>query len=651
MGPNGSGKSNVVDALSWVMGEQGAKSLRGGKMEDVIFAGTSSRSPLGRAEVVLTIDNTDGALPIEYTEVSISRTMFRSGGSEYAINGSPARLLDVQELLSDSGIGREMHVIVGQGQLDTILQATPEIRRGLIEEAAGILKHRKRKEKAVRKLEATRLNLERLHDLILEIRRQLKPLGKQAEVARKAATIQADLRDAKSRILADDLVQATTALEADLADEAAMKEARAKAELEAKEANDAEVAAEGRLQESGAKLSAAQEMWYALSGLRERVVTTISISAERMRYSDISPQLNFGNRDPETLEADAREVREQEAELLAEAEKANENLTDVTLSCSQIEAKHTAAETAYAEAQRAIADRREGLARLNGQVNSLKSRLGASAEEIGRLERRRADALSRAEQADNEFKTHEATLSGLNDSESDLDASYEEAVAKVSVLKEQHSQLKTAEAQAKQEQAALTARVDALRLGLERKDASEAILASGRKGIFGRLSDKLSVTKGWEPALSAALGMAAEALVVDSKQNALNILNELKTSDDGRTQFVLADAVEATKDWPALKNHRYLIELVKLPTEYKAALTQLLGGVVAVDDLNQAAQVLAEYPTLSAVTADGMFFTPALAVGGSSAKPTLIEVQAAMEQAENELATALQTAKKFHDEL
>ena len=162
VGPNGSGKSNVVDALSWVMGEQGAKRLRGGKMEDVIFAGTSGRAPLGRAEVVLTIDNTDGALPIDYTEVTISRTMFRNGGSEYAINGSTARLLDVQELLSDSGIGREMHVIVGQGQLDSILQATPEVRRGFIEEAAGVLKHRKRKEKALRKLEACEGNLNRL---------------------------------------------------------------------------------------------------------------------------------------------------------------------------------------------------------------------------------------------------------------------------------------------------------------------------------------------------------------------------------------------------------------------------------------------------------------------------------------------------------
>ena len=226
VGPNGSGKSNVVDALAWVMGEQGAKSLRGGKMEDVIFAGTSGRPPLGRAEVLLTIDNSDGALPIEYAEVTISRTMFRSGGSEYAINGSSCRLLDVQELLSDSGIGREMHVIVGQGQLDTILHATPEDRRGFIEEAAGVLKHRKRKEKALRKLDSTEGNLTRLSDLLSEIRRQLKPLGRQAEVARKAAAVQADVRDARARLMADDLVTARTSLEQEMADESILVERR-----------------------------------------------------------------------------------------------------------------------------------------------------------------------------------------------------------------------------------------------------------------------------------------------------------------------------------------------------------------------------------------------------------------------------------------
>ncbi len=212
VGPNGSGKSNVVDALAWVMGEQGAKSLRGGKMEDVIFAGTATRGPLGRAEVQLTFDNADGALPIEYSEVTISRTLFRSGQSEYSINGETCRLLDVQELLSDSGLGREMHVIVGQGRLDTVLQATPEDRRGFVEEAAGILKHRRRKEKTLRKLEAMEQNLTRLSDLAGEIRRQLKPLGKQAEIAREAQTIAAVVRDAKARILADDVVALRTSL-------------------------------------------------------------------------------------------------------------------------------------------------------------------------------------------------------------------------------------------------------------------------------------------------------------------------------------------------------------------------------------------------------------------------------------------------------
>ncbi|MGB7818677.1 MAG: AAA family ATPase, partial [Ornithinibacter sp.] len=226
VGPNGSGKSNVVDALAWVMGEQGAKSLRGGKMEDVIFAGTAGRPPLGRAEVSLTIDNADGALPIDYSEVTITRTMFRGGGSEYAINGTGCRLLDVQELLSDSGLGREMHVIVGQGQLDTVLRATPEERRGFIEEAAGVLKHRRRKERALRKLDTMEANLTRVQDLTGEIRRQLGPLGRQAEAARRAASIQADARDARLRLLADDLVQLTSVLEQEVADETALTERR-----------------------------------------------------------------------------------------------------------------------------------------------------------------------------------------------------------------------------------------------------------------------------------------------------------------------------------------------------------------------------------------------------------------------------------------
>lgn len=212
VGPNGSGKSNVVDALAWVMGEQGAKTLRGGKMEDVIFAGTSARPALGRAEVSLTIDNSDGRLPIEFSEVTITRTLFRQGGSEYAINGAPVRLLDIQELLSDTGLGREMHVIVGQGQLDTVLRATPTERRGFIEEAAGVLKHRRRKEKALRKLDSMQGNLLRLADLLAELSRQLGPLARQAQAAQRAAILQAIDRDTNQRLLADDLTTASALL-------------------------------------------------------------------------------------------------------------------------------------------------------------------------------------------------------------------------------------------------------------------------------------------------------------------------------------------------------------------------------------------------------------------------------------------------------
>ena len=283
VGPNGSGKSNVVDALAWVMGEQGAKSLRGGKMEDVIFAGTTGRPPLGRAEVALTIDNTDGALPIDYAEVTISRTMFRSGGSEYAINGSPCRLLDIQELLSDSGIGREMHVIVGQGQLDAVLHATPEERRAFIEEAAGVLKHRKRKEKAIRTLDAMQGNLTRLADLTTEIRRQLKPLGRQAEVARRAQVVQADLRDARARLLADDLLALTQAIAEELADEAAVLERRSVVEAELGSTRARLAALELATSAATPQLTHAQNTWYQLSSLRERTRGTNSLAADRLR--------------------------------------------------------------------------------------------------------------------------------------------------------------------------------------------------------------------------------------------------------------------------------------------------------------------------------------------------------------------------------
>src|SRR5271166_6697817 len=209
VGPNGSGKSNVVDAVAWVLGAQGPKVVRSTKMDDVIFAGSSKRPALGRAEVSLTIDNSSRRLPLEVAEVTITRTLFRTGESEYAINGAPCRLLDIQELLSDAGVGRQQHVIVSQGQLDSVLQARPEDRRMVIEEAAGVLKHRRRRERAERRLAGTAENLERLGDLVREVRRQIRPLERQAAAARSHDTVASELLAVRRWLAGSELADLT----------------------------------------------------------------------------------------------------------------------------------------------------------------------------------------------------------------------------------------------------------------------------------------------------------------------------------------------------------------------------------------------------------------------------------------------------------
>jgi chromosome segregation protein len=645
VGPNGSGKSNVVDALSWVMGEQGAKTLRGGKMEDVIFAGTSGRAPLGRAEVVLTIDNSDGALPIEYSEVTISRTMFRNGGSEYAINGNATRLLDIHELLSDSGIGRELHVIVGQGQLDSILQATPESRRGFIEEAAGVLKHRKRKEKAVRKLEACEANLNRLSDLINEIRRQLKPLGRQAEVARKAAVIQAEARDAKARLLADDLLQATQALESELADEQAMNERRRALELALESARETELAAEEAVRQGVPRLTAAQETWYSLAALKERVATTLSIARERMRQAEDDPgELLFG-RDPDELDREASRVAAQENELSTQLQERAQALQDATDHRAACEQAHRGEENRLAGLVRAAADRREGLARLTGQVNSLRSRGEAAAAEISRLTAAQQEAAARAEQAFRAFTALETKIAGLDAGELNLDADHEAALEVLNRIEQQQHELRHQEQVATQERAALAARVEALQVGLNRKDGSSALLAASDRldGLLGSVAALVRVETPYETAIAAAFGAAADAVAVSGLDAAVDAFDHLKTEDLGRAGMLLSGAAETerTEDWPGLPSDaRYAVEVVDVPDQLLPAVNRLLRKVALVENLLVARSLIATLPDVVAVTQDGDVLSAHFAAGGSSVTPTLIELQAAIDDAQQRLTEA-----------
>ncbi|MGW5400292.1 AAA family ATPase [Streptomyces sp. NPDC003952] len=567
VGPNGSGKSNVVDALSWVMGEQGAKSLRGGKMEDVIFAGTTGRPPLGRAEVSLTIDNSDGALPIEYAEVTITRIMFRGGSSEYQINGDTCRLLDIQELLSDSGIGREMHVIVGQGQLDSVLHADPMGRRAFIEEAAGVLKHRKRKEKALRKLDAMQANLARVQDLGSELQRQLKPLGRQAAVARRAAVIQADLRDARLRLLADDLVTLKGALDAEIADEAALKERKEAAEAQLAAGVRRESELEEAVRELAPRLQRAQQTWYELSQLAERVRGTVSLADARVTSASAPAEEDRRGRDPEEMEREAARIREQEAELTASLEAAARALEDTVAHRAELERSLADEERRLRDVARAIADRREALARLTGRLGAARSRAGAAQAEIDRLVLARDGARARAEEAREEYEAlarevgeeapgagepgapgsaGSAGSGGSGSGPGSAQGEYEEARAELAAAETRLGETRDALAAAERARAAVSARRDALAMGLRRKDGTAELLAARLEGLLGPAAQRLSVAPGYEVAVAAALGAAADAVAVTSTAAAAGAIRYLREGDAGRAAFLVAPGAVAS---------------------------------------------------------------------------------------------------------
>ncbi|MFJ6790167.1 chromosome segregation SMC family protein [Streptomyces angustmyceticus] len=698
VGPNGSGKSNVVDALSWVMGEQGAKSLRGGKMEDVIFAGTTGRPPLGRAEVSLTIDNSDGALPIEYAEVTLTRIMFRNGGSEYQINGDTCRLLDIQELLSDSGIGREMHVIVGQGQLDSVLHADPMGRRAFIEEAAGVLKHRKRKEKALRKLDAMKANLARVQDLTDELRRQLKPLGRQAAVARRAAVIQADLRDARLRLLADDLVTLRRALAAEIADEAALKERKEAAEARLRTAQQHEAALEEEVRTLTPRVQRAQQTWHELTQLAERVRGTISLAEARVKSASVAPPEERHGRDPEDMEREAARIREQEAELTAALEAASRALEDTVEHRAGLERQLADEERRLRDAARAIADRREGLARLSGQVTAARGRAASAQAEIGRLAEARDDARRRAVAAQEEYEQLKAEVDGLDADDEEAAERHEAARSELAEAESALSAAREALTWAERERAATEARHDALALGLRRKDGTGALLAAADRltGLLGPAAELLTVTPGFEIPVAAALGVAADALAVTGPGAAAEAIRLLRAQYAGRAAMVLGGsgsrtgtgrvpaparavdsevAVEAGAPEhaaaavpvpaggaagapgaaaPRVPGPRSgpvpAAELVGGPAELTGAVARLLRDVVVVGTLADAEELVAARPELTAVTGDGDLLGTHFAHGGSAGAPSLLEVQASVDEAAAELEELAARCAKLAEE-
>ena len=623
VGPNGSGKSNVVDAIAWVMGEQGAKSLRGGKMEDVIFAGTPDRAPLGRAEVVLTIDNSDGALPIDFSEVTISRTLFRTGGSEYAINGEPARLLDVQELLSDSGIGREMHVIVGQGRLDSILKATPDDRRGFVEEAAGVLKHRKRKEKALRKLEAMSANLTRLQDLTHELRRQLKPLGRQAEVARRAQVIQSDVRDAALRLLADDLVTLQNTLDREEADEAALIARRASLQEQLDHAKAQEVTVEQDMGANAIDLSRANELHTRLTTLRERYRGLIALARERAAYLEEGDAVAHSGTDPDTLEAnaataehEAHEIESELAELIARHEHAVAAERSAT---EQVESARTAA----SEYARQVSAHRERVVRATARVESLTQQLDGRHSDVQRREQRVgeiAEQLAELRAARESMNAQPATdteaLANLERASGQAKGRVDEAKAHVNASRKESEN-------AQRRVVELSARLEAL--SLSQKSGSAEVLANVAMPGLGAVTGHIRVEPGNEAAIEAALTylVDADAVAVADLAAAIRTIQTLRQANAGAASLLIAQdfATRTPIDVESGSASRAADLVAPISSDpvsesVAAGVRSLLGRTVVVPDIAQAEALLAADPSLTVVSLAGDIVTARSARGG-----------------------------------
>ena len=647
VGPNGSGKSNVVDALAWVMGEQGARALRGGQMADVIFAGTSGRAALGRAQVDLTIDNTDGLLDIEYSEVTISRTLFRGGGSEYSINGTPARLLDVQELLSDTGMGRQMHVIVGQGQLDAILSSTPEERRGFIEEAAGVLKHRRRKERALKKLADMDANLVRVLDLTNEIHRQLGPLARQARIARRASLIQARVRDAKARLLADDLASALSKLSVlEASDESAA--ARRVSLEEQIVASRAELA---RLEEaeraSSPALDQASSDWQSLTTITERLRGTLMAATQKVALR-ATPELPPGGEDPDVLDERARVAGAEDAALVGQVESARSALSAATRAREAAEDADDAASRELARVNRVIADHREKVARLTGDASTAASRLEAAIAEADRAwgayraAQERAEAAEKAVPATSVVSVGaDASVAGGSSSEEEAGGGaarvHAEASARRDAARARVDELLGVEREARADRARWEARRDALEQLLAPEDGTAELL--GRPGVLGQIAPLLHVMPGFEDAVAAALAPFADAVVVDSLARGLGELDAARAAGRSLRLVVASDSSGSSNesleglggvraDLP--EGATWLSDVVTCEGA-AAPLVSLLDGVVACS--LEAAAALLDVPGVRAVVTSGGDVLRSWSVEGGRQASSVLSVRADYEEA------------------
>ncbi len=635
VGPNGSGKSNLVDAVSWVMGTQSPKSLRTPKMEDVVFAGTATRPALNRAEATLVFDNEDRLLPLDLDEVSITRRLYRDGSSDYELNGVGCRLLDIQELLSDSGVGRHQHVIVGQGQIDEVLNSGPVEHRAVIEEAAGILKHRQRKERAIRRLERTDADLVRLQDLVGELTRQMRPLRRQANAAERHAALVADVRALQLFLGGERLRSLDQRASALTKEKAELSQAVADGEVQVAELASALRILTEESGEVGEALDRDTAAAARLETILERLRRSASVAHERHRAG-------VARRDG--AEERRRDLEEEGQGLEAEIAGLRARVTEAESVAEREERRFRSLE----DEVRSLSDQEtlspEGaLAVLRGDLRSLEAadqRDQRETEHVGRrievVGAQLEDETEQADQLNQEIRS-------LDDETSVYQRRYDSTVSDREARQEHWEKMETSHGEARLAVAAAQARLEAVRSAAEGKaDPQARALVEGAAGHLGSIAGLLAIPGHLAAAIDAALGPWTDAAVFGDRSRLDSAVEMLKSSGRGGVPMVSGSpsGPAPARQVAAETGVEALVDLLG-PGADRTLAESLLGDVLLVEGWSTATRIIGRHPNLRAVTPEGdLISTHGIRVAHpDGATPAMIETaEVELERAETELA-------------